>query len=170
MEDLCGDVDVFWDCEYGVCYFGEYTLGVEEDREDSDCWLLQFFTPTIIAQLGYKAEQAQVRSIPIFIVATVFCVATAYLTDRLRHRYSFTLLGCVIATVGYAILLAQTHGIPAGVQYFAIFLIVTGGYMCQPVTLAWVSNCMGGHYKRSVSSAVMVSNPLDILQDYGRLM
>lgn len=28
--------------------------------------------------------------------------------------------------------------------------------MCQPVTLAWVSNCMGGHYKRSVSSAIMV--------------
>ncbi|KAF2169761.1 hypothetical protein M409DRAFT_64778 [Zasmidium cellare ATCC 36951] len=115
-----------------------------------------FFTPTIIAQLGYKAEQAQVRSIPIFIVATVFCVATAYLTDRLKHRYAFTLLGCLVATVGYAILLAQKHGVPAGVQYFAIFLIVTGGYMCQPVTLAWVSNCMGGHYKRSISSAVMV--------------
>lgn len=28
--------------------------------------------------------------------------------------------------------------------------------MCQPVTIAWINNCMGGHYKRSVSSAVMI--------------
>ncbi|KAF7193225.1 putative transporter [Pseudocercospora fuligena] len=114
-----------------------------------------FFTPTIITQLGYRAEAAQVRSIPIFIVATVFCLLTAYLTDRLRHRYTFTLLGCIIATIGYSILLNQSR-VTTGIQYMAIFFIVTGGYMCQPVTLAWVNNCMSGHYKRSVSSAMMV--------------
>lgn len=46
--------------------------------------------------------------------------------------------------------------IPVGARYAAIFLIVTGGYMCQPVCIAWVNNNMAGHYKRSVSSAMMI--------------
>lgn len=28
--------------------------------------------------------------------------------------------------------------------------------MCQPVTIAWLNNCMSGHYKRSVSSAFQI--------------
>ncbi|KAK4556377.1 hypothetical protein LTR86_006521 [Recurvomyces mirabilis] len=114
-----------------------------------------FFTPTILTQLGYKAQAAQVRSIPIFLVAAFFCLVTAYCTDKLRHRYAFCILGICIATTGYAMLLAQAM-IPVGARYAAIFLIVTGGYMCQPVTIAWLANCMSGHYKRSVSSAFQI--------------
>ena len=112
-----------------------------------------FFTPTIITELGFKAEAAQVRSIPIFIVATVVALTTAWFTDRLRHRYAFCITGCCIATIGYSILLYQASVSVEG-RYAAIFLIVSGGYMCPPVTVGWISNCMGGHYKRSISSAM----------------
>ena len=114
-----------------------------------------FFTPTIITELGFKAEAAQVRSIPIFIVAAVMCGITAWFTDRLRHRYAFCIIGICIATIGYAVLLCEAS-VPVGARYAAIFLIVSGGYICQPVTIAWIQNCMGGHYKRSVSSAIMI--------------
>lgn len=53
-------------------------------------------------------------------------------------------------------MLLSQASIPVGARYAAIFLIVTGGYMCQPVTIAWVNNNMGGHYKRAVSSAMMI--------------
>lgn len=115
----------------------------------------QFFIPTIIQQLGYKAEEAQVRSIPIFAVATVCCLTTAYLTDRMRHRYAFTMAGVVIASIGYILLLCQ-HRISVGVQYFALFLVVSGGYITQPVTLTWLQNNVSGHYKRSVAAAMQV--------------
>lgn len=114
-----------------------------------------FFVPTIINELGYEAQAAQVRTIPIFVVATVFALATAVLTDKFKHRYSFCMIGVVIATVGYILLLAQAN-LSAGVKYFALFLIVTGGFVCQPVTLVWIQNCMGGHYKRSIASAMQV--------------
>jgi hypothetical protein len=52
-------------------------------------------------------------------------------------------------------LLAQNH-LSAGVKYFALFLIVPGGYITQPIVLVWLSNLVSGHYKRSVSSAVQV--------------
>lgn len=105
--------------------------------------------------MGYTATESQVRSIPIYIVAAVVCLITAVLTDRLRHRYTFTMMGVLIATVGYALLLSQHH-VTIGVRYFALFLVVSGGYMTQPVTIAWIANNVSGHYKRSIASAVQI--------------
>ncbi|TIA56245.1 MFS general substrate transporter [Aureobasidium pullulans] len=93
--------------------------------------------------------------IPIFIVAAICSIASAYLTDRLRHRFGFCIFGLVVASVGYVILLAQ-EGLSVAVKYFALFLVVPGGYITQPIVLAWVQNCMSGHYKRSISAAMTV--------------
>ena len=114
-----------------------------------------FFTPTILQQLGWTSVRAQVLSIPVYIVAAIVALITAVCTDRLRHRYAFCMLGVLVATVGYAILLAQ-KSVAVHVRYFAVYLITTGGYITQPVTLAWLSNNMGGHYKRSISSAMQI--------------
>ncbi|KAM0346321.1 hypothetical protein ACHAPU_005752 [Fusarium lateritium] len=64
-----------------------------------------FFIPTILREMRYAAERAQLLTIPVYVVATIGCLSAAYLADRLRHRYSFTICGVVIATVGYALLL-----------------------------------------------------------------
>lgn len=114
-----------------------------------------FFIPTIIKELGYTSSAAQVRSIPIFVVATVTAVIASWLSDRLRHRFWFCIFGLVVASVGYILLLCGTM-ISSGVKYFALFLIVPGGYITQPIALVWVANLMSGHYKRSVSSAMQV--------------
>jgi dipeptide/tripeptide permease len=114
-----------------------------------------FFVPTIVKELGYTSSVAQVRSIPIFIVATVTAIIAAYVSDRLRNRYWLTMFGLVVASIGYIMLLAQNN-LSAGVKYFALFLIVPGGYITQPIVLVWMSNLVSGHYKRSVSSACQV--------------
>ncbi|KAH0344322.1 MFS general substrate transporter, partial [Aureobasidium melanogenum] len=114
-----------------------------------------FFIPTIIREMGYTSASAQIRSIPIFVVAAVCSIAAAWLTDRLRHRFAFCIFGLVVVSIGYIILLCQT-GLSVGVKYFALFLVVPGGYITQPIVLAWVQNCMSGHYKRSVAAAMTV--------------
>lgn len=114
-----------------------------------------FFTPTILSQLGWTAVRAQVLSIPIYIVAAVTCLASAVLTDLLRHRYAFAMLGLVVATIGYIILLAQEWA-SVGARYLAVYLIMAGGYITQPITLVWLSNNMGGHYKRSINAAMQI--------------
>lgn len=73
----------------------------------------------------------------------------------MRHRYTFTMVGVIVASIGYILLLCQ-HSISVGVQYFALFLIVSGGYITQPVTLTWLQNNVSGHYKRSVAAAMQV--------------
>ena len=114
-----------------------------------------FFTPTILSQLGWTAVRAQVLSIPIYIVAAVTCLVSAVLTDRLRHRYAFAMFGVVTASIGYIILLAQAS-VSVAVRYFAVYLIMAGGYITQPITLVWLSNNMGGHYKRSINAAMQI--------------
>ena len=114
-----------------------------------------FFIPTILKQLGWTAVHAQVLSIPIYIVAALVCLASAFLSDRWRHRYTFAMLGVIIATVGYIILLNQRF-VSVGVRYFAVYLIMAGNYITQPITLVWLSNNMGGHCKRSINAAMQV--------------
>ena len=74
--------------------------------------------------------QLKVHSIPIFIVAALCCITAARLTDMLRHRFAFCIVGICVSTVGYGILLSQAL-VPVGARYAAIFLIVSGGYICQ---------------------------------------
>ena len=114
-----------------------------------------FFTPTILKQLGWTSLQAQLMSIPIYLVAAALALITAIATDRLRHRYSFTMAGVVIASIGYALLLAQ-KSVPVSVRYFAVYLVTAGTYITQPVTIAWLSNTMGGHYKRAIATAMQI--------------
>lgn len=114
-----------------------------------------FFTPTILKQLGWTSVHAQIMSIPIFVTATVFALTTAYMTDRLKHRFGFIIVGCLIATSGYGILLNSRH-VHLGTRYFALYLITVGGFIAQPVVIVWLSNNLGGHYKRGVGSAMQI--------------
>lgn len=114
-----------------------------------------FFTPTILAELGWTAVRAQVLSIPIYVVAAVLTLTTAYLSDRLRHRYAFAMLGIAISTIGFIVLLAQ-RSVPVSGRYFAVYLVTAGGYITQPITLVWLSNNMGGSYKRSINAAMQI--------------
>lgn len=114
-----------------------------------------FFAPTVIHQLGYSAVNAQLMAVPVFVVAAVISVSVGFLADHIKHRFSFIILGCFVATIGYAIMLSQ-HTVSVGARYFALFAIATGGFLAQPIAIVWLSNNLAGHYKRAVGSAVQI--------------
>ncbi|EXL45949.1 hypothetical protein FOCG_11943 [Fusarium oxysporum f. sp. radicis-lycopersici 26381] len=114
-----------------------------------------FFTPTILRQLGWTSIRAQIMSIPIFLFATVCALISAIASDKTRHRSGFILIGCLFTTVGYVILL-NMMSVSVGIRYMALFFIVAGGYIAQPIVLVWVSNNMAGHYKLGVASAMQI--------------
>ena len=94
-------------------------------------------------------------SIPVFIVATVLALSAALLSDYTKHRFGFIIAGCLVATMGYGILLSMLK-VAVGARYFAVFAIVGGGYIAQPITLGWLNNNLGGHYKSGVGAAMQV--------------
>lgn len=114
-----------------------------------------FFTPTILRQLGWTSIRAQVMSIPIFVCATVLALSAAFLSDKTRHRFGFIIAGCLVATTGYSILLAM-HEVTVAVRYMAVFFVVGGGFIAQPITIVWLNNNLGGHYKRGVGAAMQI--------------
>ena len=113
------------------------------------------FQPTIVKSLGYTdSGDAQVHTIPVYMVALVCAMTAAYLSDRLSHRYSFCMLGVVFSIIGWAVQIVQVE--PAGVRYFALFLTLSGTYVLMPVLVVWLSNNMGGSFKRGVATAVQI--------------
>lgn len=116
---------------------------------------LSFFIPTILEQLGWTSIKAQVYSIPIYALSAVVALGTAFLSDRLQHRYLFCMLGVCINSAGYIVLLAQTH-LPVVVRYVAIYMIIVGGYITQPITLVWINNNLGGHCKKGIGAALQI--------------
>lgn len=123
-----------------------------------------FFLPTILNEFGWEAEEAQVRTIPIYVFAAACMLITAWASDKLKHRSSFMYIGTGMVTLGYAMLLAQ-DGKSRSYKFGAVFPIFGGAYMVTPMALAWLQNNLSGHWKRSfgASTQVMIGNIAGII-------
>lgn len=113
-----------------------------------------FFAPSIIRTYGYSAIQTQLYSVPPWAAAFGFSMLIAWASDRLRHRFFFTLIPIIIGISGFAILLSGTTHLD--VRYAALFLVTSGCYSAMPVIVCWFVLNMGGHHRRSVASAWQV--------------
>lgn len=121
---------------------------------DNTAGSIASFQPTILAQLGYTASQAQIHTIPVYMVALVCSLTAAYLSDRYQQRYLACMTGVVLAIIGWSIELAQA-GTP-GVRYFGLFMSLSGTYILMPVLVVWLSNNMGGSAKRGFATAFQI--------------
>ncbi|KAL6877639.1 major facilitator superfamily domain-containing protein [Trichoderma longibrachiatum] len=115
-----------------------------------------FFLPTILLEFNWKAQEAQVRTIPVYVLAGGTMVIGAWASDKLRHRFSFFVAGTIMVTIGYGMLLAQ-EGKSRDYKFSAVFLVFGGAYMVTPMALAWLQNNLSGHWKRSFGSSIQVT-------------
>ena len=112
------------------------------------------FAPTILKQLGWTNSQAQVMSIPIWMVGIVFCLSCSYLSGRLRIRWPFILFGISLSLTGWAINRAQVN--PPGVRYFALFAIASGTFIQMPILVGWLSGNLRGRPAKAVGTAIQL--------------
>ena len=115
-----------------------------------------FFLPTIIKEFGWEAEEAQVRTIPIYVFAGGMMILGAILSDRLKHRSGFIVAGALLVTLGYSMLLAS-NGKSREFKFGAVFPVFGGCYMVTPMCLAWMQNNLSGHWKRSFGASTQVT-------------
>ncbi|KAL5120093.1 High-affinity nicotinic acid transporter [Pleosporales sp. CAS-2024a] len=113
-----------------------------------------YFSPTIIKNYGYSNIQTQLHSVPPWAAAFGFAMLLAYLSDKLKHRFLFTILPICVCISGFAILLTVHHH--RQVQYAALFLVAMGAYTAMPVIVCWFNMNLGGHHRRAVGSAWQV--------------
>jgi hypothetical protein len=115
-----------------------------------------FFLPTILLEFQWRAQEAQVRTIPVYVFAAGMMLLGAWASDKLRHRSGFILGGASLSTVGYAMLLTQ-EGKSRNYKFAAVFLVFGGAYMITPMCLAWLQNNVSGHWKRSFAASMQVT-------------
>lgn len=116
------------------------------------------FLPTIIKDLGYTANSAQLWSVIPYAVACVATVIVAFVSDRLKVRGIIMLCTLPIAIIGYAAI-ANISSSPSHyrTKYGMTFLMATGLYSSVPPVLVWISNNSAGHYKRATATALQLA-------------
>ncbi|KIH89397.1 major facilitator superfamily transporter [Sporothrix brasiliensis 5110] len=110
-----------------------------------------FFSPTIIATYHYGPIQTQLHSVPPWATAFGFSMIVAYLSDKTRHRFLFTIGPICLPIAGFSMLLAIHDNVHA--EYAALFLICAGTYSAMPVIVCWFSMNLGGHHRRAIGIA-----------------
>ncbi|KAF1849892.1 MFS general substrate transporter [Cucurbitaria berberidis CBS 394.84] len=113
-----------------------------------------YFSPSIIQSYGYSPIQTQLHSVPPWAAAFAFSMVVAWFSDKLKHRFLFTLFPISICISGFAILLTVHHH--RQVQYAALFLVAMGAYTAMPVIVCWFNMNLGGHHRRAIGSAWQV--------------
>lgn len=89
-------------------------------------YAFNFFSPTIVKELGYESWQAQLMVVPIYFVACVATVLFGIFADWRQRRWVYICVPYGIAAVGFVALLVIPHPRFAGVTYFFLFFIPLG--------------------------------------------
>ncbi|KAH6862884.1 hypothetical protein AA0119_g8730 [Alternaria tenuissima] len=125
-------------------------LGVTENANS-----LANFQPTILKGLGYTATQAQVHTIPVYLVGAAFSVIFAYMSEWLNRRYLFYVLGWAVLASG--LIVEIVYPTNPKVRYMGMFFIASGCYLAMPISIIWVSMNCGSGYKRAVAIAAIIN-------------
>lgn len=111
------------------------------------------FSPTIIKNMGYTSNEAQLMSVPPYVFACLFTISGSWLADRYRSRGVFLLGFQLLAIAGFALLASTSN---PTVQYTGLVLAASGIYPQVPLGLAWNGSNIGGSLKRGTGIAMQV--------------
>ena len=100
------------------------------------CSSTSAFLPTIIKTLGYSNANAQLYTVPVYVVAAFITVSVALASDKAQLRGPFMVVMMCVSVVGYAILLGATNNDNA--KYGGVFLVVMGVYPCIAMINGWL--------------------------------
>lgn len=108
--------------------------------------------PTIIRDLGFASLDAQLLSIPPYVLACCLVFFISWNSDRTMERGLHIVCVSALGALGYIFLLASEN---VGLRYTGAILVACGIYPIIPLTLSWVSNNQLGHTKRAVAIAMV---------------
>ncbi|KAJ3128129.1 hypothetical protein HK100_009346 [Physocladia obscura] len=115
---------------------------------------LSLFMPTIIAGLGYASWQAQLMTVPPYIVAFITTMSTAHAAFVYNRRFIFIIGAALVAIVGYII---QITSPTVGGRYVSVFITASGVYAGNALLLSLPSENVSGQTKRVTALALQIT-------------
>ncbi|CZS89472.1 related to permease of the major facilitator superfamily [Rhynchosporium agropyri] len=130
-----------------ICALGFFSINISVQS-------FSLFLPTILVNLGWKALKTQFYSVPPYVVACLFSIFIARMSDVYKRRGIFIIGGTSLSMIGYIMLVTvETDSL----KYFAVFLAAAGVFPQGPAFLAWGLNNAAGPSVRAVSGAYIVA-------------
>jgi hypothetical protein len=117
---------------------------------------VSLFLPTIIKALypNLPTVQVQLRTVPPYVVAFVWSLALAYLSNRLDRRGWVMLCSSPFALAGYVTFVA-TDLPDVHARYAGAFLCILGAFPLGPFFLAWAANNAATDTERGIASGIV---------------
>jgi hypothetical protein len=112
------------------------------------------FIPSVIQGLGYSAIQAQLYSVPPYVVAAFLTVCAAYASDKYGIRGPIMLAFLPLSIIGYAVI-ANTNNLQ--LKYGMVFMMASGLYSSVPPVLTWLSSNSTNHWSRATSIGLQLA-------------
>lgn len=115
------------------------------------------FLPTIIKSLGYTSVKAQLLTVPPNMGGFFAVLLIGYLSDKMKRRGMFMLIGETIALIGYIMQIASNRPLT---RYGGTFFVAAGIFPCSPLVMGWLTNNLSPHYVRAAGTGaqIMVAN------------
>lgn len=122
---------------------------------DTMLWGYSIFLPTIIKGLGdWTTSEVQALTIPCYALGAVSYIIAARLSDSQQRRGFYSVIGGLVSSLGYALLLSN---VGKGVHYFGCFLVAMGLYVVVGIPLAWLPSNQPRYGKRTVAVGLQLS-------------
>lgn len=111
------------------------------------------FTPTKVHDLGFSANNAQLLSIPPFLLGGISTYVVSVWSDSVNLRGPFIVAGALVSMIGYII--AYTTSEP-GPGYAAAIIVACGSLPIITISVVWAGGNAGGNIKRGIVLALVV--------------
>ncbi|EAU83784.1 hypothetical protein CC1G_07519 [Coprinopsis cinerea okayama7 len=117
-------------------------------------YVQSYFVPIILAGMGYDKKGTLLRTAPPYAPAIPVTILTAWLADKYKHRSGFIVIAVVVCLLGNGLTAWHPDN---KVRYLGVFLTNAGNSASIPTVLAYASNNVVSHSKRSVQTALSVA-------------
>ncbi|ORY82359.1 major facilitator superfamily domain-containing protein [Leucosporidium creatinivorum] len=136
-----------------------YTMAVMYSCMNLGLGSVSGFLPTIIKGLGYSNANAQLYTVPPYVVSLVFMLLLCTYSDRRQSRGIPSMVVFAIGIVGWTILytvspIGASHS-DLHVRYFGVICVVTAGYSLIPIAMSQVARNTGCESQRAVALGML---------------
>jgi MFS family permease len=119
---------------------------------------MKFTMPTITKSMGFTSANAQLLTIPPYVIGAISSIVFAKLSDRHYWRMPFIVIPFLFLVVGFSVILPFAPKIKDNIAacYVAVCLVCVGLYPINPAGSAWISSNLAGPSKRGMGIALNI--------------
>lgn len=117
---------------------------------------LSLSAPSVVKALGYTSSKAQLMTIPIYLVASIWTVTQSFISDRFGKRSPFIIGDLIVAIIGIILMIVGQSTKHYKVVYGGLFVTALGMTSQFPTMITWCANNVTNNKRRAIAIAVQI--------------